>query len=73
MPMTLADDKALFEAIWRALKPEHPEQVRMAVIDNTLHLEELWLSEALAREAEEKEGVARRWVSRSPCTSIRRG
>jgi hypothetical protein len=55
--MTLADEKALFEAVWRALKPEHPEQVRMVVIDNTLHLEELWVSEALAQEIEEKEGV----------------
>jgi hypothetical protein len=57
VPMTLADEKALFEAVWRALKPEHPEQVRMVVIDNTLHLEELWVSEALAQEIEEKEGV----------------
>lgn len=29
----------------------------MVVIDNTLHLEEFWVSEALVREVEEQEGV----------------
>jgi hypothetical protein len=52
VPMTLPDDRALFEAVWKALKPEKAEQVRVAVIDNTLHLGELWLSENLVGELE---------------------
>jgi len=54
IPMTLADDEALFEAAWKALKPESGEEVRMVVVENTLHLGELWVSEALLGEAEER-------------------
>jgi hypothetical protein len=50
VPMTLPNDKALLEAVWKALKPERLDQVRMAVINNTLHLEELWISENLVHE-----------------------
>lgn len=52
VPMTFPDDRALFEAVWKVLKPEGAEQVRLAVIDNTLHLGELWLSENLVSELE---------------------
>lgn len=47
VPMILSNDKALFEAVWRALKPERAEEVQLVVIDDTLHLERLWLSESL--------------------------
>ncbi len=50
VPMTLPDDRSLFDAVWKALKPERLEQVRMAVVENTLHLEELWVSENLLNE-----------------------
>jgi hypothetical protein len=50
VPMTLPNDKVLLEAVWKALKPERLDQVRMAVINNTLHLEELWISENLVHE-----------------------
>lgn len=50
IPMTLPGDEALFEAVWKALKPERPEEVRMAVVENTLHLEDLWVSESLVDE-----------------------
>jgi hypothetical protein len=50
VPMTLPDDESLFDAVWKALKPERLDQVRMMVIDNTLHLEEVWVSENLVDE-----------------------
>ena len=56
VPMTLSDDRSLFEAAWQALKPERAEEVRLAVIDNTLRLEKLWVSEGLAPEMEDRQG-----------------
>ena len=50
--MTLPDEEALFAAVWQALKPERLDQVRVAVVDDTLHLEQLWLSENLLGELE---------------------
>ena len=38
VPMTLPTDEALFEAVWRALKPESISEVRLLIVDNTLHL-----------------------------------
>ena len=55
--MTLADDKALFEAARQALKPERINEVRLLIVENTLHLEELWLSEVLLEEVEAREDV----------------
>lgn len=57
IPITLESDEALFEAAWKALKPERPEEVRLLIINNTLHLGELWVSENLAGEVGEREGV----------------
>ena len=57
IPMTLHDDEALFEAAWQALKPENARDVRLAILDNTLHLGELWLSENLMGELPSNEGV----------------
>ena len=57
IPITLESDEALFEAAWKALKPERPEEVRLLIINNTLHLGELWVSENLADEVGEREGV----------------
>ena len=57
VPMTLADDEALFEAAWRALKPVRINEVGLLIVENTLHLEELWLSEALLEEVKDRENV----------------
>jgi hypothetical protein len=57
VPMTLADDEALFEAAWRVLKPEGIKEGRMLIVENPLHLEELWLSEVLLEEVEARENV----------------
>lgn len=56
IPMTLPGDEALFTAVWQALKPERLDRVRVAVIDDTLHLERLWLSENLLGDLED-EGI----------------
>ncbi|MQA76848.1 MAG: hypothetical protein GEU88_21645 [Solirubrobacterales bacterium] len=40
----------MFEAIWQALKPVSMAEVRAAVIEDTLHLADLWLSERSAAE-----------------------
>ena len=53
VPMTLSDDEALFEAVWKALKPERLDRVRVAIVDNTLHLTELWVSTNLLKELKE--------------------
>ena len=57
VPMTLPTDEALFEAVWRALKPESISEVRLLIVDNTLHLEELWVAEALLEEVSDREGI----------------
>jgi hypothetical protein len=57
IPMTLSNDEALFDAAWKALKPESLSGVRAAVIDNTLHLGELWVSEVLAEEVGRQGGA----------------
>lgn len=51
VPMTLADDRALFDAVWQALRPERGADVRAAVVADTLHLDELWLSERSRADA----------------------
>ena len=57
VPMTLPTDEALFEAVWRALKPESISEVRLLIVNNTLHLEELWVAEALLKEVSDREGI----------------
>jgi hypothetical protein len=57
VPMTLPDDEALFEAVWQALKPERLGEVRLLIVNNTLHLEEMWVSEALIEEMEDREEI----------------
>jgi hypothetical protein len=57
VPMTLPTDEALFEAVWRALKPESISEVRLLIVNNTLHLEELWVAEALLEEVSDREGI----------------
>ena len=57
VPMTLPNDEALFEAVWQALKPERFSEVRSLIAHNTLHLEELWVSEALLEEMKDREDV----------------
>lgn len=49
IPMTFATDRELIAAALKALRADR-EQVRLAYIRNTLHLEELWVSPRLKDE-----------------------
>jgi hypothetical protein len=42
---------------WRAFKPEHITEVRLLIAENSLHLEERWVSEILLEEVEDREDV----------------
>lgn len=55
VPMTLADDEACSKLAWRAFKPEHITEVRLLIAENSLHLEERWVSEILLEEVEDRE------------------
>lgn len=59
VPMTFPSDSALVAAMARMLKPNPGEEntVRMAIIDNTLHLDTMWVSEALVPEIREREEI----------------
>jgi hypothetical protein len=57
VPMTLPDDRRVFEAIWKALKPERDVDVKLMVVNNTLDLSRLWVSERLVGELREREGI----------------
>lgn len=59
VPMTFADDGELVDAMGQLLKvrPDHEGDARMAVIDNTLHLDSLWVSQALLPEVRAAEDV----------------
>lgn len=57
IPMTLPDDRSVIESIRKALKPADDSDVRLMVVDNTLHLSRLWVSESLVGELEERENI----------------
>src|SRR5919202_6745499 len=57
VPITLPTDEALFEAVWQALKPERLGEVRLLIVNNTLHLEEMWISEILLEAVEDREEI----------------
>ena len=57
VPITLPTDEALFEAVWQALKPERLGEVRLLIVNNTLHLEEMWISETLLEMVEDREEI----------------
>lgn len=63
IPMTLEDERGLLKAVWKALKPKHDAEVRMMVIENTLHLERLWVSESLLGEVSNLGGAE---IAREP-------
>ena len=52
IPMTFDTDREALEAALDSIGLIPPEKARVCWIPNTLHLAEIWLSEALVREAE---------------------
>ncbi|KXG42751.1 nickel pincer cofactor-dependent isomerase, group 22 [Tepidibacillus decaturensis] len=47
IPMTFPDDKTLFEGIEKVLKRDDLSNLKIAIIKNTLQIDELWVSEAI--------------------------
>ncbi|MCF6092657.1 nickel-dependent lactate racemase [Microaerobacter geothermalis] len=50
IPVTFSTDRELFEGVIKTLKPENPDQLRIAILKNTLHLDELAVSEVIYQE-----------------------
>jgi hypothetical protein len=50
VPVTLDNDEKLFYAALKALKMEDASTLRLAIIKNTLFLEEMWVSDAVYQE-----------------------
>ncbi len=56
-PIIAQDDKDVLEKAMFALKTEHPEQLRLVILKNTLQLDELWVSESLYEELGNRPGI----------------
>ncbi len=50
VPMTFADDRALVDGALQMLRVDDAAKLRMMVIRNTLHIEHLWVTEAIYEE-----------------------
>ncbi|GIM46004.1 hypothetical protein DNHGIG_15530 [Collibacillus ludicampi] len=59
IPMTFPTEQKLLEGAIKALKLKNPETIRLVYIKNTLHLDELWVSEPIYRELKNKENIER--------------
>ncbi|MCQ6268114.1 DUF362 domain-containing protein [Fictibacillus sp. WQ 8-8] len=57
IPMILSTDQEAITMAVESLASDQPEQLRIAVIENTLHLEKLYLSETLLSEVEHNVSV----------------
>ncbi|GAB3466327.1 lactate racemase domain-containing protein [Streptomonospora sediminis] len=57
VPMTYPDDAAVLEAMGTMLRPEREADVRLAVIDNTLALDRMWVSDPVLAEAAATEEI----------------
>ncbi len=53
----LPHDEMLFEAIWQALKTNNADQIRLMLVNTTLHPERLWVSETLARGLQDRQEI----------------
>jgi Lactate racemase N-terminal domain len=57
IPLVMPTDKEAIEAAIQSLGMNHPESIRMAVIENTLELEHLYISENLVNEIKGKADI----------------
>lgn len=57
LPMTFRDDRELVVRALGALKLEDVRRASIVFIHNTLHLEELWVSEAVWKQLRDKPGI----------------
>ncbi|MBO8171285.1 MAG: DUF2088 domain-containing protein [Bacillaceae bacterium] len=57
IPMTFADDRDLFAAVNKVLRMNEPSKLNMVVLNNTLHLDELWVSESIYEDIKQSRGI----------------
>lgn len=57
IPVTMEDDMKLVKTALRTIGPVKTEDARIAVVKNTMELEEFYVSESLAEEVEENENL----------------
>lgn len=50
LPVIMPDDEQAIKKAWESLRLDNPQQARVMIIHNTLHLDELYISEALYEE-----------------------
>jgi len=50
IPMTFPNDETLFSGIGQVFKQEDLSQLRMVIMQNTLHIDQFWVSEAIYQE-----------------------
>lgn len=58
MPIIARDDRDLLEKAMFALKTDRPERLRLAIVNNTLHLERLWVTLPIFEEIRGRTDVA---------------
>jgi hypothetical protein len=59
IPITFKNDHKLLEGAMKALKVKDPATMRLVYVKNTLHLEEVWVSEPVYEEIKDKPNVTR--------------
>lgn len=57
VPMTFADDRALVDGALQMLRVDDAAKLRMMVIRNTLHIEHLWVTEAIYEEIKNQPNI----------------
>lgn len=50
IPMTFKDDKSLFDGVSQVIRSDEPSKLKVIIIKNTLHLDELLVSESILQE-----------------------
>lgn len=58
LPVIMPNDEQAVLKAWQSLRCADPRRVRAAVIDNTLHLEQMYLSAAVAEEVKDKPSIS---------------
>ncbi|WP_052947677.1 lactate racemase domain-containing protein [Aneurinibacillus tyrosinisolvens] len=57
IPMTFPDDRALLEGALKMLRLKDIKDLRMVVIRNTLHIDHVWVTEAIYEDIKAEQGI----------------
>ncbi len=64
IPMTYKSDQELFEGVYQVIRPDDSSKLKMTILKNTLHIDELWVSEAIFEEIKENKNIE---LMKGPC------